>query len=75
MPRKYSREIVRRQYGLELLTSTQTAKHLGICPTAVRKYADKGLLPCIRYMQRGPRFFKAADVQKFLEQSYGQAAE
>ena len=31
-----------------LLTSTEAAEYLGASPTSIKRWADDGLLPCVR---------------------------
>ncbi len=49
----------------DLLTSAEVARLVGVGPTAVKRWADSGSLPCIR-TAGGHRRFRSVDVQRFL---------
>jgi excisionase family DNA binding protein len=48
-----------------LLTSAEVARLTGVGPTAVKRWADAGTLPCIR-TAGGHRRFRREDVDRFL---------
>jgi excisionase family DNA binding protein len=52
------------------LTLEQTATILGVCPTTVRRYTNKGLLPHFR-TQGNQRRFRFSDVRDFQERQKG----
>jgi len=49
----------------ELLTSAEVARLVGVGPTAVKRWADSGSLPCIR-TAGGHRRFRRVDIERFL---------
>jgi excisionase family DNA binding protein len=49
----------------DLLTSAEVARLVGVGPTAVKRWADSGALPCIR-TAGGHRRFRRLDVDRFL---------
>jgi excisionase family DNA binding protein len=53
-----------------LLTSAEVARLTGVGPTAVKRWADSGALPCIR-TAGGHRRFRREDVDRFLARSSG----
>jgi excisionase family DNA binding protein len=48
----------------EFLTSAEVARLLGVGPTSVKRWADSGLLPCLRTPGRHRRFARP-EVEKF----------
>lgn len=55
------------------LTLEDTARVLGVCPTTVRRYTNRGVLPHHRTVGQQRRF-RLSDVLAFLEQSAQSAA-
>jgi excisionase family DNA binding protein len=53
-----------------LLTSAEVARLTGVGPTAVKRWADSGTLPCIR-TAGGHRRFRRDDVDRFLARTSG----
>jgi len=53
-----------------LLTSAEVARLTGVGPTAVKRWADAGTLPCIR-TAGGHRRFRREDVDRFLARTSG----
>ncbi len=51
----------------DLITTQEVALQAGVGPTAVKRWADTGLLPCIR-TGGGHRRFLRGDVQRFLRE-------
>ncbi|MCB9654121.1 MAG: helix-turn-helix domain-containing protein [Deltaproteobacteria bacterium] len=51
----------------DLLTTHQAADKAGVGPTAIKRWADQGLLPCVR-TAGGHRRFRAQDLAAFLAQ-------
>ena len=49
-----------------LLLVSEVAELLRVHPTTVKKWADKGLLPCYRLGPRRDRRFRIEDVREFL---------
>jgi excisionase family DNA binding protein len=49
----------------ELITSAEAARLVGVGPTAVKRWADSGSLPCIR-TAGGHRRFRRADVERLV---------
>ena len=49
----------------ELLSNVEVGRLAGVGPTAVKRWADQGLLPCVR-TAGGHRRFHRAEVEKFL---------
>ena len=56
-----------------LLTSAEVARIAGVGPTAVKRWADAGTLPCIR-TAGGHRRFKRDDVDRFMARAAGSGA-
>lgn len=56
----------------ELLSTRQAADRLGVGPTSVKRWADEGLLPCVK-TAGGHRRFRAEDVTAFQHQHQGAA--
>jgi MerR family transcriptional regulator, light-induced transcriptional regulator len=56
-----------------LLTSANVARLAGVGPTAVKRWADSGTIPCIR-TAGGHRRFRREDVDRFLARSASGAA-
>jgi len=50
----------------EFMTSAQAAEALGVGPTSVKRWADCGLLPCVR-TPGGHRRFLRGEVERFLQ--------
>ena len=48
----------------EFLTSADVAKLLGVGPTSVKRWADSGLLPCLRTPGKHRRFARE-EVERF----------
>ena len=48
-----------------MLSVTSVAKILGVHPDTIRRWADKGLLPCVRTLG-GHRRFRPQDVSQLL---------
>lgn len=55
----------------DLLTSAEVARLTGVGPTAVKRWADAGTLPCIR-TAGGHRRFRREDVERFLTRTTSQ---
>jgi excisionase family DNA binding protein len=49
-----------------LLTSRQAARRLGVSPDTIRALGKSGVLPAIRYGERGQYRFRAQDVEALL---------
>jgi excisionase family DNA binding protein len=61
----------------ELIAMREVARRAGVGPTAVKRWSDAGLLPCVR-TAGGHRRFRRADVDAFLAargEAAGEAAE
>lgn len=58
-------ELVRRLLD-PTLTLAETAILLGVCPTTVRRYTNRGVLPCSR-TPGNYRRFRLSEVLAFLE--------
>lgn len=54
----------------DLITTTEAARVLGVGPSTVKRWADEGLLACVR-TAGGHRRFISEEVQRFREQGYG----
>jgi len=65
-------DLVRRLLDPEI-TLEETARLLGVCPATVRRYTNRGWLPCHR-TQGGQRRFRLSGVVKFVE-SHGRFPE
>jgi excisionase family DNA binding protein len=50
----------------QFMTSAQVAEMLGVGPTSVKRWADSGLLPCVR-TPGGHRRFLREEVERFLQ--------
>jgi MerR family transcriptional regulator, light-induced transcriptional regulator len=50
----------------DLMTTVDVGRLAGVGPTAVKRWADEGLLPCVR-TAGGHRRFPRADVERFLK--------
>jgi excisionase family DNA binding protein len=50
----------------DFLSSVEVAKLAGVGPTAVKRWADQGLLPCVR-TAGGHRRFRRGEVESFLK--------
>ena len=57
----------------ELLSTVDVGKLAGVGPTAVKRWADQGVLPCVK-TAGGHRRFERREVQKFLEATRGSSA-
>jgi excisionase family DNA binding protein len=57
----------------ELLSTVDVGKLAGVGPTAVKRWADQGVLPCVK-TAGGHRRFERREVQKFLEAARGSSA-
>jgi excisionase family DNA binding protein len=49
----------------ETLTSAEAASVLGVSPSSIKRWADEGLLPCVKTAGRHRRF-RRTDVERFL---------
>lgn len=58
----------------ELLTSTQVAELLGVAPASVKRWADAGLLRCVK-TAGGHRRFTHEEVQRFRAQEFAGGSE
>jgi len=56
----------------ELLSSTDAARVLGVSPTSIKRWADEGLLPCVKTAGRHRRFSRSA-VEQFRTTHMGAA--
>ncbi len=56
------------------MTLEDTARVLGVCPTTVRRYTNRGVLPHYRTLGQQRRF-RLSDVLAFLEKQQKQAAK
>ena len=54
----------------ELITTTEAARVLGVGPSTVKRWADDGLLACVR-TAGGHRRFVSDEVQRFKQQGFG----
>ncbi|TDN73844.1 MerR-like DNA binding protein [Pseudonocardia autotrophica] len=45
------------------LTTGDLARHFGVAPLTIARWADAGLIPCQRLPARGHRRFRPADVE------------
>ena len=52
------------------LTTTQVAEYLNINSRTVRRWSDKGILPCWRISSRGDRRYKKEDLDLLLFESW-----
>jgi excisionase family DNA binding protein len=50
----------------DLMTTVDVGRLAGVGPTAVKRWADEGLLPCLR-TAGGHRRFQRAEVERFLQ--------
>lgn len=50
-----------------VLSMGEVARLLGVCPTTVRRYAQRGMLRCFRNPGNQRRFFRS-EVRRFLEE-------
>lgn len=57
----------------DLITTTEAARVLGVGPSTVKRWADDGLLTCVR-TAGGHRRFVSEDVFRFKQQGYGAEA-
>src|SRR5512137_1836257 len=57
----------------DLLSTVEVGHLAGVGPTAVKRWADEGLLPCAR-TAGGHRRFHRGDVERFLRASAGSGA-
>jgi excisionase family DNA binding protein len=57
----------------ELLSSVEVSHLAGVGPTAVKRWADQGLLPCVR-TPGGHRRFRRGEVETFLKAPRGSGA-
>ena len=58
----------------DLLSTVDVGKLAGVGPTAVKRWADQGILPCVK-TAGGHRRFERREVQKFLDATRGSSAE
>jgi excisionase family DNA binding protein len=63
-----SREELVQRLADPTLTLEQTALFLGVCPTTVRRYTNRGVLPHFR-TEGNQRRFRLSDVLEFLEKN------
>lgn len=54
----------------DLITTTEAARVLGVGPSTIKRWADDGILSCVR-TAGGHRRFIADEVQRFKHQGYG----
>ncbi|MEL6188643.1 MAG: helix-turn-helix domain-containing protein, partial [Myxococcota bacterium] len=54
----------------ELITTTEAARVLGVGPSTVKRWADDGLLACVR-TAGGHRRFLTEEILRFKQQGYG----
>ncbi|HJL20561.1 MAG TPA: helix-turn-helix domain-containing protein [Sandaracinaceae bacterium LLY-WYZ-13_1] len=54
----------------QLLTSTEAAEFLGASPTSIKRWADEGILPCVRTAGRHRRF-SVEDLERFRRERMG----
>jgi excisionase family DNA binding protein len=66
-PFRESREELIRRLLDPQLTLEEAARMLGVCPTTVRRYTNRGMLRCHR-TPGNQRRFRMSDVLLFLEQ-------
>ena len=52
-----------------LLLVNEVAQLLNVHPSTVKRWADRGLLPCYRLGTRGDRRFRRIDIEDFLQRS------
>lgn len=52
------------------MTTTEAARLLGVGPSTVKRWADEGLLPCVR-TAGGHRRFVGDEVERFKQQGFG----
>jgi excisionase family DNA binding protein len=57
----------------DLLSTVDVGRLAGVGPTAVKRWADQGVLPCVK-TAGGHRRFERHQVQRFLETSRGTSA-
>jgi excisionase family DNA binding protein len=57
----------------DLLSTVEVGRLAGVGPTAVKRWADQGLIPCVR-TAGGHRRFPRAGVERFLQASRGTSA-
>jgi len=65
--RDESREELIARLTDPVLTLEETARLLGVCPSTVRRYTDRGWLHCFR-TEGNQRRFRLSDIVAFLEQ-------
>ncbi len=58
----------------ELITTAEAAKRLGVGPTSVKRWADAGVLPCVRTLGQHRRFLASA-VEGFKRTLQAESAE
>jgi excisionase family DNA binding protein len=57
----------------DLLSTVDVGRLAGVGPTAVKRWADQGILPCVK-TAGGHRRFERREVQRFLEANQGNTA-
>ncbi len=57
----------------DLLSTIEVGEMAGVGPTAVKRWADSGLLPCVR-TAGGHRRFRREEVERYLERQQAPAA-
>src|SRR5512137_500955 len=57
----------------DLLSTVDVGRLAGVGPTAVKRWADQGLLPCVK-TAGGHRRFERHAVERFLDSTRGSAA-
>ena len=55
----------------DLLTVSEAAGFLGVCPNTVRIWSNKGLIPTYRVGRRSDRRFRLQDLEPFLHYYHG----
>ena len=58
----------------ELLTTAETARRLGVGPSTVKRWADDGLLACVR-TAGGHRRFVSQEVERFKQKGCGDVCD
>jgi excisionase family DNA binding protein len=58
----------------DLLSTVDVGRLAGVGPTAVKRWADQGILPCVK-TAGGHRRFERREVQKFLDATRGSSVD